>query len=189
MSLYSPGLYRYQTMEWITIKKDNQLTTRLFLAYFHHEWKKKLFKQKLWLVTLPLAIILLINHLTTLHEETDYTYHFITVLLIFVLIYLPLIYVYQRIKFNKFIKVVSDESPDEFQFRFDEEGTFYQAKDLYLHQKWSSFKYYSLNGDAVYLYNDKKRIKEILSAEIIGFIDFNRAMDIIQRKLEPKYAA
>ena len=98
---------------------------------------------------------------------------------------MPVYFLYQCIQIYRFRKRDSDETPSEFKFRFDEEGSFYQGIDLYLHQKWSSFTYYSLDKRTVYLYSDKKKLKEILAEEIISFTEFNRALDIIQGRLTP----
>ena len=172
-------------MEWMSIKKDNQRTRKLFLHYHHHEWKKRFRKQKIWFVVLPVALVLfIIGYTRSLH---DYNSFFLTSVSFVVLMYLPMLYCLQMARLFRSLKKVTAETPAEFQFRFDKEGTFYQTPGVFEHQKWSSFKYYSLNKSEVYLYNHEGYVRQIIAETMIGPAHFNEALDIIKSQLVPKY--
>lgn len=175
-------------MEWLTIKRDDKRTRKLFFRYFNHEWFKKLSNRKAWFFIYPLAVILFIYNLVNPADRDDYNFYFIRFCLISILSYLPALYLFQLIRLIVSVRKISVETPVQFQFRFDEEGVFYRAEDENMTQKWTEFKYYSVNKNDVYLYNEKGRLRELLSEEIIGFINFNAAMDVIQSKLVPRYS-
>jgi hypothetical protein len=174
-------------MEWMNINKDDSRTKKLFLHYYHHEWKKKISQQKLWFIVLPVAFVLFITNIISGKSEQDYNFFFFTFVSFIVISYLPFLYFFQILRLYKSLRKITAETPPVARFRFNEEGTWYQAEEVFEHQSWDSFKYYSINKSEVYLYNHKGFVQQIIAENIIGSAHFNEVLGIIKNRLTPKY--
>jgi hypothetical protein len=173
-------------MEWLYIQKDDSRTRKLFLDYHHYEWRTRISTQKLWHIVLPIAITLFTYNILSDRIRKDYDSFFFTSVSLIVIMYLPMKYFLGTIRLYKSIKRISAETPPEFKFRYDEQGTFYQDHEMSEHQSWNEFKYYSVNKSEIYLYNHQGFVQQIIAERIIGTAHYERVLKIIQQRLKKR---
>lgn len=175
-------------MNWIPIKKNERLTRQVFLNYLNYEWKKRVLRQKIWFICLPIAVITLVLQLERTSSSDDYNYHFFVFALISSIIYLPFLYCYQRMKYIRWVKGYEKQIPPAYEFAFNDKGLYYQLPDCCSDRKWADYKFYELNEDEVYIYTRSGKIGEVIVAENIGTERFEDVMEIVRTKLKPKYS-
>lgn len=174
-------------MEWLYIQKDDSRTRKLFLDYHHFEWKTKISQQRLWHIILPVAITLFTyNVVLSDRIRHDYDSFFFTAVSLIVIMYLPMKYFVGTVRLFKSLKKITADTPPEFKFRYDEYGTFYQDHEMSEHQSWDEFKCYSINRSEIYLYNHQGYVQQIIAERIIGTAHYERVLNIIQQRLQPR---
>lgn len=170
-------------MEWLTIKRNNRRTRKLFTRYFNYEWAKNIKKRKVWIAVYPLALVLFVLNLFTPHELDDYNYYFFRFCMISILAYIPMVYMVQFVKLMYLVGQITADTEHEFQFRFDEEGIFYRDSSDKLETSWSELTHFSVNKNCVYLYNSQGRLRELISKEVIGGNNFKNVLELAKTKL------
>lgn len=173
-------------MNQIVINIDKKIIEREFKNYFNYSWINSVTAWHLIRIVLHLLFIMaLILKYSKSRETSDLA--FIFVLIALFLIY-PLTFFINKIRFNNWVNRHIDTLPKVYNFSFDDSGIRFQAEKFNADFKWEYFASYELNrkNGAIYLFNQHKKLNELISKRVIGEDMFTKIATIITVKLPPK---
>ncbi|HLO37113.1 MAG TPA: hypothetical protein VK173_01345 [Lacibacter sp.] len=168
-------------MEWITLKKDHDSLKKDFFNHLSYRWKKELSKSKtIWIMTtLLLMIVIYIIIFMRSYGVTDLIFASTIALCI---LYYPTAFIFQKIQIMRWLKRLNEETPEDYQFKFDENGYSYKTEKYTTELKWNYFESYEINEKeaVIYLYTKNKRLGDIMSSRLLTNGNFEKILVLIQ---------
>ena len=84
------------------------------------------------------------------------------------------------------MRLVKTIDPVDFEFSYSYKGISYKLPNAESSFEWSYFKYYEINGQAIYLYSASNRVGDIISEKIVGPDSFLELKDLITKNIARK---